>query len=172
MPLTKTPQWVALYTAPRVEKAVTERIVSELHLEAYLPLHRVLRRWSDRMKLVEVPLITSYTFVKMCERDIIRVHNLQGVSGFVTFRNSGIATIPDAEMKALRRMAESMEAVYVRNTDQLRKGARVRVSDGVFQGMEGTIVSNCDEGNFAVLMSNLNISLVAHIEPDILQVVS
>lgn len=172
MSLSQTPQWVAVYTAPRAEKTVTERLASELHLEAYLPLHRVLRKWSDRMKQVEVPLIPSYTFVKMCECDLARVRETQGVCGFVTFRGTGVAAIPEVEMAALRRMAESMEEVYVRNSDQLRKGARVRVSAGVFQGMEGTIVSNCGEGNFAVLMSNLNISLVAHIEPDILQVVS
>ena len=44
MALTQTPQWVAAYTSPRSEKKVTERIVQELGLEAYVPLHRVLRK--------------------------------------------------------------------------------------------------------------------------------
>ena len=91
--LSQTPQWVAVYTSPRTEKAVTARIANELHLETYLPLHHVLRKWSDRIKSVEVPLIPSYTFVKLRECDLHRVREISGVAGFVSFRETGIAVI-------------------------------------------------------------------------------
>lgn len=172
MSLSKIPQWAAVYTAARAEKVVTERISQELHLEAYLPIRRVLRKWSDRMKLVEVPLISSYTFVKMTERDIFYVRQVLGVSGIVSFPNSGIAVIPQQEMEAMQRLVESNEQLYVHNSLSLQKGAKVRVIAGTFEGMEGTIVRNCAEGNFAVHISNINISLTINIEPDVLQVVS
>ena len=171
MSLSNIPQWAAVYTAARAEKTVTDRLSQELNLETYLPMHRVLRKWSDRVKSVEVPLLSSYTFVKMTERDIFHVRQVRGVSGFVSFPSSGIAVIPQGEMDAMRRLVESKEQLYVHNTLSLHKGAKVRVVAGDFEGMEGTIVHNCSEGNFAVHISNINISLTINIEPDALQVI-
>ena len=169
--LSQDPQWVATYTSPRAEKAVTARIANELGIETYLPLHHVLRKWSDRVKSVEVPLIPSYTFVKLREADLYRVREINGVVGFVRFRETGIAVIPEREITALRRLAESMQAVYVYNTEQLKKGAHVAVVAGEFEGMEGLIISNCREGNFSVQIEELNISLVINLEPTVLKVI-
>lgn len=168
--LTQTPQWVAAYTAPRAEKTVTARIAKELGLETYLPLHRVLRKWSDRVKSVEVPLIPSYTFIKLREADIYHVREINGIAGFVTFRSTGIAVIPEREMEDLRRLAKSLHEVYVYNTDHLKKGAHVDVVAGEFKGMQGTIIKDCSDGNFAVQIEKLNVSLVINIEPAALQV--
>ncbi len=69
-----------------------------------------------------------------------------------------------------QRLAESMLAVHVYNTDHLKKGSRVTVVAGEFEGMEGTILKNCSDGNFSVQIEKLNISLVVSLEPDLLQV--
>lgn len=170
MSLSNKAQWVAVYTAPRHEKTVTDRIAEETGLETYLPMHRVLRKWSDRMKLVQVPLIPSYTFVKMAETNIYSVHNIHGVCGFVKFKNTGIAVIPEREMAALKQVADSEEAIHLHNTQQLKIGASVKITAGPFEGLFGTIVKDCHEGNFSIQISNLNLSLVMDIEADILQV--
>ena len=54
--------WYAIYTRSRGEK-VTAKLLSDQGIEAYLPLQRKLRQWSDRKKWVEVPYINSYVFV-------------------------------------------------------------------------------------------------------------
>ena len=169
--LTQEPQWVAAYTAPRAEKSVTARIANELKLETYLPLHRVLRKWSDRMKSVEVPLIPSYTFVKLREADLYKVREIVGVVGFVRFRNTGIATIQEREIEDMRKLAASLQDVYVYNSEHLKKGAHVRVIAGDLAGMEGTIIKDCKDGNFCTEIVKLNISLVSNLEPDVLQVI-
>ena len=169
--LSQDPQWVAVYTAPRSEKKVTARIAEELHLETYLPLRRTLRKWSDRIKSVEVPMIPSYTFVKLRECDLWRVREVYGVVGFVSFRSTGIAVISEKEMEALHRFADSLHEVYVYNTERLKKGAEVAVVVGDFNGMRGVVISDCKDGNFAVQIEKLNISLIASLEPDVLQVV-
>lgn len=165
MSLTKFPQWVAIYTAPRSEKTVADRIAQDLHLQVYLPMKQVRRKWSDRIKLVKVPLIPSYAFVKMCERDIFYVNNVQGMVGYVSFPSTGIAVIPDEEIEAMRQLCESMEAVQVANTQQLKLGAKVRVADGEFKGMKGTIIQDHSDSNFSVQISGLNISLIVNIQP-------
>ena len=171
MALTQTPQWVAAYTAPRAEKKVTDRIVQEVGLEAYVPLHRVLRKWSDRVKSVEVPLIPSYTFIKLRECDLWSISNIKGFCGFVKFPSSGIAVISEQDMDNMRRFAESLEEVYVRNTDQLHVGAHVLVTGGVFEGMSGVITRNESGGNFAVEISGLNLYLMATVQQELLRVV-
>ena len=45
--------WFALYTAPRSEKKVEARL-GEAGVEHFLPMLKVMRRWSDRVKVVEV----------------------------------------------------------------------------------------------------------------------
>jgi transcription antitermination factor NusG len=169
MALSQQYQWVAAYTAPRAEKMVTDRIANELQLQAYVPLHHVLRRWSDRTKSVQVPLIPSYTFVKMREADLWRVREIKGVCGFVSFPSTGIAVIPETDMQNLRRLAESMAEVHVHNLDQLTVGAHVNVLAGEFQGMSGVIVRDDHAGNFAVEISGLNLYLTVTIQQDLLQ---
>lgn len=171
MSLTQQFQWVAAYTAPRAEKTVTMRIAQELQLETYLPLHRVLRKWSDRVKSLEVPLIPSYTFIKMRECDLWRVREIKGVSGFISFPRTGIAVIPDSDILILRRFAESLEEVHVRNLEQLRVGAYVKVIDGEFAGMSGRVTRDGECGNFAVEISNLNLYLTVTIQQEYLQVI-
>ena len=171
MALTQTPQWVAAYTSPRAEKKVPDRIVQDLGIEAYVPLHRVLRKWSDRVKSVEVPLIPSYTFVKLRECDLWSVRGVQGICGFVTFPSTGIAVIPERDILSIRRLAESMEDIYVRNTDQLKTGAYVRVIGGEFEGMTGVITDDKHGGNFAVEVAELNIYLTVTVQQELLQVI-
>lgn len=171
MALTQELQWVAAYTSPRAEKTVTDRISAELQLQTYLPLHHVLRRWSDRVKSIQVPLIPSYTFVKMRECDIWRVRDIKGVCGFVSFPHTGIASIPEADMLNLRRFAESKAEVHVHNLDQLHVGAYVKVVEGEFAGMEGRIVRDEHGGNFAVEISGLNLYLSVTLQQELLQAI-
>ena len=58
------PKWYAIYTNPRAEKLVHLRL-EETGVEAFLPLQKTYRQWSDRKKLVEKPLLSSYVFVKV-----------------------------------------------------------------------------------------------------------
>lgn len=70
--------WYVLYTAPRAEKQVRDRI-DALGIECWLPLHRTPRVWSDRVKIVELPLFNSYLFVRCTDpelRNLIRVYGV------------------------------------------------------------------------------------------------
>ena len=167
--LDQTPQWVAIFTSAHAEKSVTKQINEDLHIEAYLPIRHVLRKWSDRIKRVEVPLIPSYTFAKIRECDVWKVREVVGVAGFVRFKTSGIAVIPDREIDAMKKLVASEEEIHILNTNQLHNGAQVRVIAGDFEGMTGTIIRDCPDGNFSVQISNLNISLIINIEPTVLQ---
>ena len=165
--LNDTPQWVALYTNPRAEKATAKRL-QDLGYETYLPLQRKLHRWSDRWKSVEVPLLPSYLFVKMRITDVVPVLGVNGVSFIVSWHNKP-GVIPDNEIESMRRMVDADAQIHVMNDSELKKGAHVRITEGQFAGMEGTLITNCQGGNFGISISGLNFALVMDIESAILQ---
>ena len=77
--------WYAIYTNSRAEKRVNDRL-NELEIETYLPMQKTLRQWSDRKKLVEKPLISSYVFVKCTPKEFFTVRTTDGVVKFITIQ--------------------------------------------------------------------------------------
>ena len=100
--------WYALYTAPRAEKQVEKRL--ELRgIETFLPLHLAPRRWSDRIKLVEMPLYPSYLFVHADELKVRECFGVQGVVQ-VVYHNGSPAVVAEREIVAIRSFLEQVRA--------------------------------------------------------------
>ncbi|HBX46839.1 transcription termination/antitermination protein NusG [Limibacterium fermenti] len=96
-------QWYVLYTAPRAEKKVEERI-KKLQVppaETYLPLHLSLRRWSDRVKQVEAPLFPSYLFVRTTETLVRSLLAVRGIVRVLYFEGRP-AVMRDHEIQSIR----------------------------------------------------------------------
>ena len=55
-------QWIAVRSKPRAEKVALKQLEKK-GMQAYLPLVRQKRKWSDRMKWVELPLLPGYLSV-------------------------------------------------------------------------------------------------------------
>ena len=66
--------WCVLYTKPRNEKKVAERLTGAGYT-VYCPLQKVRRQWSDRVKVVEEPLFKGYLFIKIEEKKTINNSN-------------------------------------------------------------------------------------------------
>jgi transcription antitermination factor NusG len=97
-------KWYAVYTNPRAEKRVNEKL-KRAGIETYLPLHRTPRAWSDRVKLVDMPLFTSYVFVKCEEKFITQLYNFQGIAR-VLYNNGKPAVIRQIEIDAIKKFLE------------------------------------------------------------------
>jgi len=70
--------WFVVHTKPRFEKKVEERLLS-LGIEAYCPVRKEIRLWSDRKKKVDVPVLPSMVLVKLEEKKVNDVFNVNGV---------------------------------------------------------------------------------------------
>ena len=77
-----TKKWLVVYTKPRWEKKVNTSLVNK-GIEAYCPLNKVRRKWSDRMKTIEEPLFKSYVFVKVEDAGMTEVRFVDGVLNYV-----------------------------------------------------------------------------------------
>ena len=166
--LSKEPQWVAVYTNPRAEKRVEENL-REAGYEAYLPMRRELHIWSDRKKWVDTPLLKSYVFVKISDGQVSLVRAVSGVSYIVSFKGT-IATIPDYEIQTIKDFLAAEYDVRVRTLEQLRRGRRVRINSGSMEGKEGMLVSDSEDGNFAVEISGISMAMIINVEQDMLEI--
>lgn len=59
---TEQKNWYAVYTRPNFEKKVLADL-KKLGIEVYCPLIKTKRKWADRWKMIETPLIRSIIFV-------------------------------------------------------------------------------------------------------------
>ena len=61
-------KWHVLYTKPRHEIKALERLTQN-GFEVYCPMKTTLKQWSDRKKKVSEPLLPSYLFIKITEKN-------------------------------------------------------------------------------------------------------
>ena len=129
--------WFAIYTFPRAEKKIHAELLKK-GIDAYLPLLRTLRRWSDRKKWVEEPLFKSYVFVHIVESDYFNVLNTPGVVRYVTFEGKAVH-IPEQQIEAVRYFLAD-EDFPVESSLELVPGQAVEVMKGPLCGLRGELV--------------------------------
>jgi transcriptional antiterminator RfaH len=153
-------KWYAVYTRPRAEKKVFERLV-EAEIETFLPLQRVCRIWSDRKKMVEKPLISSYIFVKTNSHNFAKVYTTTGVVKFVTFE--GIpASIPQKQIEILRLLINSNAEIEV-SSENFAKGDYVEVVSGSLIGLTGELIKIGSQNRVVVRIDRLDQNLILKI---------
>jgi len=129
--------WYAVYTNSRAEKRVSDRL-SELGIETFLPLQKTLRQWSDRKKLIEKPLISSYVFVRIIPKEYFVVRKIDGIVKFIMIEAKPVP-IPDAQIKNLRILCGSDAEVEL-STDVYAQGDMVEVTVGSLTGLRGELI--------------------------------
>ena len=168
--LDTTPRWMAFYTKPRAEKRVNTELQKK-GFEAYLPLQRSLHKWHDRKKWVEVPLFNSYVFVKIPKTQLYEVLSDPGIVKVIKFGGE-IAEVSETEIESIRRLLASEKELFVENISQMKKGAKVRlIGGGHFEGLEGELVSDCKNGNFAVRIVCVSSVIVLQMDRELMQVI-
>ena len=134
--------WYAVRTRPRHEKKVASEL-QEKGIKIYLPLVTQVRRWSDRRKVIEVPLFSCYAFVYSVLNLHLRlaIYGISGALGFVGPNNQGIP-IPDVQIESIRTLMAGN--VPLTPYPLLKVGQRVRVRGGVLDGIEGILATKGD----------------------------
>jgi transcription antitermination factor NusG len=152
--------WYVVYTKPRWEKKVYA-LLTERRLEAYCPLNRVRKKWSDRVKWIEEPLFKSYVFVKVSEEDKARVRLVNGVVNFVYWLGKP-AIVKEKEIEIIRKFLNEHDEVQAEPL-ALQTDARVTIRRGVFMDKEAKIVKVLNN-KVQVIIESIGYSLVAIID--------
>ena len=105
-------------------------------IEHYLPLRREVRRWSDRRKIVECPVIPRFIFIRCRNSERVPVMESEPkIWRFLPFDGKA-AVVRDEEMEAFRRMVEQGGKTVSFTERPLVPGDRVRVTEGPLTGLE------------------------------------
>jgi transcriptional antiterminator RfaH len=151
------PKWYAVYTNPRAEKLVHSRLV-ETGVETFLPLQKTFRTWSDRKKLIEKPLLSSYVFVKVIPKDFPLVYKTSGVVKFISFEGQPVS-IPQNQIDNLRLLINSDAEIDVM-AGPMAKGDKVVVMSGSLVGLTGELVSFGGRKRVVVRIDKLDQNLI------------
>lgn len=131
--------WYVVYTRPRWEKKVS-RLFTEHGIENYCPLNKVLRKWSDRKKVILEPLFKGYVFVRINEQDKWAITAIEGVLNFVYWLGKP-AKVKDEEISTIKKFLSEFENVEV---FELEANSRVRILGGVLMNYEGLVLQVID----------------------------
>ncbi len=156
-------QWFAIHTRARHEKRVADRLL-EQGLNTYLPLVKETHRWSDRKKIVEVPLFGCYVFAKFdpsSAQDRTRICRTDGVLQLLGMHGEAIP-IPDRQIDAVRILVN--EQLPYSLHPFLKIGERVRVRGGAMDGVEGILVGRNGDRTLVVSVEVIQRSLAVRIE--------
>ncbi len=155
-----TAKWFVVYTRPRWEKKV-HMLLTAKGIESYCPLHKVRRKWSDRIKVVEEPLFKSYVFVKVDEEGRTPVRMTDGVVNFV-YWNGKPASVKEKEIQVIKKFLGEYEDVSAVKLD-LKPNERIVVTGGPFMNKEGKVLEVKNKV-VKVVIESLGYVLVAEID--------
>src|SRR5882724_2853812 len=128
--------WFAIMARTGREKTST-LLLENAGYECFLPVSKYIRRWSDRMKEVEVPLFPGYLFCRMDPQNRLPVLMTPGVIQIV---GAGKTLIPveEDEITAIQRVVKN--GLSTMPWPYLRVGNVARIEEGPLRGMTGIIV--------------------------------
>jgi transcription antitermination factor NusG len=153
-------RWFALRVKSRCEKLVAT-IARNKGFEEFLPLYRSRRRWSDRLKVADLPLFPGYIFCRLNPQHRLPLLTIPGVLNFV-----GVGKIPnpieDIEIAAIQTATRS--GLSTEPWPFLEVGQRVRLEDGPLAGMEGILVGTSKPERIVVSVNVLKRSVAVAIE--------
>ncbi|OJV32023.1 MAG: hypothetical protein BGO29_00880 [Bacteroidales bacterium 36-12] len=131
---TAVKKWYVIYTTPRSEKQVNQKLQDE-QIKTYLPLHLSPRRWSDRIKMVEMPLFPSYLFIHTYHHKLYDIVKMPGVVRIIYFEGKP-TEIREKEINAIIKFLEyaNGKACKIELDDE------VRIAVGALKDTVGKVI--------------------------------
>lgn len=142
-------RWFALYTKARQEKSLARELLKQ-QIPFYLPLVKTISVSRNRRRTSLSPLFGGYLFLFGAEEERIRT--------LATNRISRILTVEQPEqlvfdLRQFRRLIAANAPLTIEA--RLAPGRRVRVRQGPFAGVEGTILKRRGETRLLVAINFL-----------------
>ena len=170
--------WYPLRVTYSRELQLKEVLDAE-HIENFIPMHYEYIRHADRKIRKLVPVVHNLVFVHASFACIDHIKRSVGSSLSVRYimdrETQRPLTVPDSQMRSFIAVSGNNEEqiVYLDPAvTALQKGDRVRITGGIFEGVEGVIlrvkgdrrVSVCIKGVMAVATTYVHPSLMEKIE--------
>jgi len=128
--------WFAILARIGKEKHAT-LLLEKSGFECFLPISKSMRKWSDRLKEIEVPLFPGYLFCRMNPTDRLPVLMIPGVMQIAGAGNTPIP-VEEHEIAAIQRVEKS--GLSTMPWPYLRVGNIARIEEGPLRGLTGNVI--------------------------------
>lgn len=152
--------WYALRVRARHEKTVAS-FLEEKGLEPFVPVYRCRKRWSDRMKEMELPLFPGYLFCRFDIQRRLPILTTPGVLDVVGFGKT-FMPVDESEMSQLQKVVASRQ--QAEPWPWLEVGQRVRIDRGPLAGIEGLLLGIKNEARLVLSVTLLQRSVAVEVE--------
>ena len=160
-------RWFAVYTKYKCEKYVADHL-NKKNVQTYLPLIQKTRRYTRKVKHLEVPMINCYVFVYIIQSQYIPTLETEYVMKFLRHGKDLIA-IPQHEIDLLKRVAGFVDEVEVLNTELFVEGEEVEVISGHLTGIRGILIAKEGKKSFVIELKSIAYQFRINIDPKILK---
>lgn len=126
--------WHVLHVLSNHEKKVVQHLQLR-SIEHCLPVYRERVRWTDRTVVAERPLFSGYVFARFERQQRVPVVSTPGVLRLLGDQSWDL--VEDGELEKIR--TGLAKGLLLRPHQNVTVGTRVRIRDGVFEGVEGTV---------------------------------
>jgi transcription antitermination factor NusG len=134
-------------------------------MEAYLPLYRTRRQWSDRTVDAEAPLFPGYLFCRFSPRERWRVLSSTGVRAIVGTRHDPLP-VNESEISSVRALVSSGRPILP--WPYVRVGERVTILEGPLASLSGVVVREKNHWRVVVSVEALSCSVAVELDAEIL----
>ena len=159
-------RWFAIYTKYKREKTV-QRDLNRKGITTFLPIQKVVRVYTRKRKVVELPLISCYLFVQITKNDYVPVLETDDVVKFVRF-SKNLISIPEEEIKLLKQIIGEGIPVTAEKIG-LQKGDAVEITGGTLVGLKGILIEEHGEKEMLVDLERMGYSLRMQIDAKLLR---
>lgn len=143
--------WYVVYTKPKWEKKVAERLI-EMGIVAYCPQITKLSQWSDRKKVISVPLFNSYIFVQINEKERNQIFAVAGAIRYLFWLGKA-AVVKDSEIEAIKNWL-SVPNAYEVSVDQWKKGDTIVLESGPFIS-QSAVIQEVKQNHYILILESL-----------------
>ena len=143
--------WYVLYTKPKWEKKVAERLI-QMGVECYCPVITKVKEWSDRKKKVEMPLFNSYVFVNLKDTDRNSVFQIAGVVRYLFWLGKP-AIVRDEEINIIKKSLAATNISDISVTS-IQVGDRIKLESGAFSNQDA-IVQEVSNTHYILVLESL-----------------
>ncbi|MGH9683092.1 MAG: transcription termination/antitermination protein NusG [Candidatus Acidiferrales bacterium] len=153
--------WFAIQVRSRHEKKISTEL-QEREIQAFVPLFSSYHQWTDRRRLVHMPVFPGYVFVRIAATPATRIAVLRtpGVSCFVGVRGMGVS-IPDGQIEAVQMILD--RGIPFDSHPFLSIGQKVRIRGGSLDGLEGILEAKNGDQSLIVSVELIQRSLAVRV---------
>lgn len=170
-------QWYVMRAYKSEMKA--ENLLGENNLECFIPKQYAIRTYHGVKSKCLVPIIPSLVFVHASREQLLDFKKQYNFLQFVIWKRKDEVEqliVPNDQMENFIKVASSQDegiTYYKPDEIDIKKGTRVRIHGGQFDGVTGVFMKVKGKRNrrIVVLLDGI-VAVAAEVQPDLIEVLS